>query len=309
MTNDDVDSQVANLAKPDAAAPAWVGDGVLLDQARPLWIGWTIGLLVTLCLFADFATRPLMDVVQQDDAAAVFVYACFGLLPLQAVGLTAWLVFGRTSFLRRLIVHWFIVGILLLFWEAGPLMSGGPTFNSRSQDQMLLLLCRLPLISLGLQLPLWPLRLYARWRVEPSLEMDTKEAPLSIRDIMLGTTLVALTLTAARLAKSISPGSSDWVVFGALVAGMAAFSLFSLVAVARAMLRSRSARQGYLIVALYTAAVYTAVTVVGLQFARPRQDARQLLGFAITAASFASSLAVALHIVRACGYRLKIGQE
>src|SRR5688572_8819234 len=101
MKDDDVINKrpVAELPPPSAAAPAWRAGEAVPHDARRRWIGWA--LLATLGS-ANFATPVLMEAIRPQDRAAVIVYACFGLFPLQAVALTAWLVFGRTSLLVRL---------------------------------------------------------------------------------------------------------------------------------------------------------------------------------------------------------------
>jgi hypothetical protein len=128
-----------------------------------------------------------------------------GVLCGEVGAMACWLVWGEGSFLRRLAVHWgiglaislcLLCGFLLVFaftdyvWEFRRIFYAAAGFG-----------CVLPTASLSAQLPLWPSRTHFGWRVARTERDETSgnRQPLSIRDILTGTAVVAVSLGLVRL--------------------------------------------------------------------------------------------------------------
>jgi hypothetical protein len=138
------------------------------------------------------------------DVAAVAVFLAFawcGVIAAQGAVHAIWCVLAPVAGRIRLVV----AVAVALFWYGALFL--GIALVAGVEDEfwdvaLIGVLC-LPLISLGIQAPLWLMRFWLRWRIVRG-DGDVAGArmtTLRIRHIMLGTAWIALALGATRLAK------------------------------------------------------------------------------------------------------------
>ena len=95
-----------------------------------------------------------------------FAAVAIGLFPAQAGLLTLWLVWGPGRFGWRLLVHWLLIlGFSLAFLAGYAVMLRGKVSALEILKNYGIGLSIVPPLSLGLQLSLWPFRVYGGWRV------------------------------------------------------------------------------------------------------------------------------------------------
>jgi hypothetical protein len=277
--------------------------------ARRIAIWWSILIVALPLAVVDVAVVPLMDKIQPDDAASVFVYTCFGLIPAQAALLTVGLVFGSGPLWQRLLIHWASALLLTFAWFLG--FSGsfqGNAFSDRKWQEAMRGVCVLPIISLTIQAPLWMIRCFFGWRfVQPSrlpLEDASPDANLTIRDLMLATVVVALSLTISRLAPipdhlKVQP-QTFWLAvagFAGAAAGVSALGVLPLLAIFFSKLPLGLAwvlgigyALGYGVLLL----LFVASGILGL----PILETPQIIGLAAVLIAFSSGTAAGLTLLR-----------
>ncbi len=295
---------------PSLAAPALVEPRLHKRDRAPLIV------MAALFATANAAILPLTDVFQQRDWGAVWVYLSAGLMAAQAGALPFWLVFGRESFLARLVVFWAAAVGLFACWGVGLLVwqqTSSHRFSSLEVVHFFVL--SLPLAALAIQLPLWPLKLYFGWSLVCHGEMKPapSDRPLAISDYLLGTALVAISVGLARLAPDRLESAFwlAWLIFAASVAGT---SLVSVVPAMLLMLRPTGGRRGaafMLAYALGAAGITVIITAaVNPNFRRQLSSSSQwweLVGGLLVFLAFAAGLSGAMLATRALGYRLTFG--
>jgi hypothetical protein len=229
--------------------------------------------------------------------------------------MTLWLVFGPGLLLRRLVVHWSIVFGLFV-----PCAIGLAIFTGESPPDIVqvwsVVLLALPVVSLAAQLPLWPLRTHLGWRVEVVKEQKSAKAlqPLSIRDLLLATVVVAVSLTGVRVLQSVvgasraQSESSFWIAWITAVVVIAGVSTVSLPPALWFMLRIKDTRTA--VRALYGYAVLAATLTLTLaSLIASRFVPAGMFALATAVLSFAATLSLPLFIVRGRGYRLTFQSE
>jgi hypothetical protein len=221
----------------EAKIPPAIGERSLVADCAPLVV------LALLFATANVAVLPLMDTFRQRDWGAVWVYLSIGLIVAQGGSLPFWLVFGRGSFLARLIVFWAGVAVMGACWGAGAIVATSMhAFLHVYDDEVRFFALSLPLAALAIQLPLWPLKLFCGWSVVKwDVERDDAPVgeanrPLAIRDYLIGTAIVAVAFTCARVAPRHMP-SNYWIVWLIFAASVAGTSLISIVPAMLLMLR------------------------------------------------------------------------
>lgn len=273
------------------------------------WSPWMALIGVTsLMLWADFAVSPLMDAFQQSDFGAVWVYICLGIIPAQVGVLAAAICWGSQRFALRLICYW-----LAMFVSMVALLAGIAIGEGRREFDNLIRFMPLsaPLLVLAVQTPLWIVRLFFRWRIvrDQGLDAAAPEAPLSIRDLMVGTVLVAVSLAAARVAPRDTPDAELWIGWAIALASCGGVSLIALLPVSAWLLRQRNIIVGLILTAVYAvlAVVVTwiVIYIIDRNFWR---NWWEMVGIAIMIVSFGATLALAALAARAAGLRLEIGQ-
>jgi len=233
-------------------------------------------------------------------------------LPGEVGALALWLVWSRGPFLRRLAIHWSVAVALLTSLLLGVVAATTEDrfFNDIVIDFLAVVGCLLPISSLAAQLPLWPLRTHLRWRLVRSNEGSSEiPQPLSIFDILAGTSVVAVSLGLIRLAPVPDSASLLWMELGVTLACVLGVSVFSLVPASLFVLRSQSGGQGVAALAGYTLAV--AIGLIGLAaiLSNGKIPEEAVFVFLIACFCFASALAAPLVILRSCGYRLVTGTK
>ncbi len=174
-------------------------------------------------------------------AALCCLLAICGSIGAQAALLTLLLTFGTSPLWQRLLWHWGLAAMALAAWCLGYVLVEWHWVASSNfrEGEFLSVVCALPLIALASQSFLWFLRIYFRWRIEwlPGQAARANELPLAmpflppaadssqritIRDLLLGTVLVAVTMAVARLGQ---PKGVDDGVFWGVMLGISAASV------------------------------------------------------------------------------------
>jgi hypothetical protein len=273
-----------------------------------------LALLIATSLASDF----LMVLALAMIPALPIVYfpllqATVGCTLAQGCLLAAWLAWGDRPFWQRLLRHWIVAAILFLVWVGG-LALGQP--NQFRQLSMMVGLS-VPLMSIAAQLPLWIARQLFGWRLihremKAGEQNDgTRHAPLSIRDLMTATVVVAAALALARLAPSPDgkPIGMLWVImFGAATA----VSTMTLLPVSPPLMRTPRFGHGVLFACLYAAfwiGLPWLIVLVGWSRGLfPPPPLAVLIGFSCLVLSFAATVILAAATARSRGYRLISGR-
>jgi hypothetical protein len=274
--------------------------------------------LAVVFLYGNLAIVPMMDAINERDWLASGVFVMMGAICAQIALACAAVVFVEAPFWRRLLVCWCAA---ILLWGAWVVGVSASLYRNRDLNGALEIIrftvLAMPLAALAIQSPLWFFRLYLGWRVCDSKAQPRPMRALSIRDYMLGTAMVALAITAARLAPPKNWNRDDywpvWAVFIAIVAGI------SLIAVAPALfLMFRCSRWwvGYCLLLLYGLfgglAMLAFVVIVDEDFRQRVFTASALweaLGMMTVIFSFAVVLGAGLKAARDLGFELVIGRR
>src|SRR6478672_2434415 len=160
-----------------------------------------LGLLILICLACDFLMVPVLTLAQGPPTIPAFPIwqGTLGCVLAQGCLLAAWLAWSDQPFWQRLVRHWAVAAILYLVWANGLALGQLNQFAQASSFVGL----SVPLVSVAAQTPLWFVRQAFGWRlIRGDGTSDTGPTPLSIRDLMMATVLVAVALALARLAPS-----------------------------------------------------------------------------------------------------------
>jgi hypothetical protein len=282
--------------------------------------GAMIGLVVAAGVI-DFLIFPLVRVCEDAPgmmAIMLVMPLVFGFIPGQFGAMAVWLIWGQGPFLRRLIVHWGVVmglGAAFLLGLAAASMDqmspSAPGDVANALRAVAMVACSLPAISLGAQLPLWPLRTYFGWRIEqPGGEASRGGQPLTLLDIFSGTAVAGVTFGLARAMIGLSPTSEFlppsfvWIQLATTAGVSFGLSLLLGIPVVIGALWTRSPSVGigslcgYLLVAL--------LLLLGIPsiFSGTGPDIVTVVIMLLGTFTLAATLAAPLLVLRACGYRL-----
>jgi hypothetical protein len=154
----------------------------------------------------------------------LIIGAAMGYIGAQAAVHAIWSVLGPWNrWIRPLLSALTALILFLLFWVGIAVEEFG---RSSFWEATWSFLCCLPLFLLATQLPLWFFRMWLRCRFvfRSDTESTSATRPLSLRDLMLATVVVAMVFAAARLAKPEEVDSvAEFllpVLLGAAVAGV-----------------------------------------------------------------------------------------
>jgi hypothetical protein len=227
--------------------------------------------------------------------------------------LAVWLVWSSKPFARRLASHWAAAGGLYLCWLAGLALS------ARSQvfrDASLSVAVLVPAVSLGAQLPHWIMRHYFGWRLvhEDVGVASERDAPLTIRDLLMATVVVAATFAIARQSRWIQPGNDGRWMLVAMVMTIAGFiSTIALLPAGALLFKAKNFQRGLAWSGAYISAfIALEWAIVGIlwwyapQFLLPYQ---LYVGLSSLMLCFAGTLIVVAWAARADGYRLVSGRN
>jgi hypothetical protein len=150
--------------------------------------------------------------------------------------LAAWLVWSDAPFSRRLLWHWIVAGTLCCIWLIG-LALAAPPHNFREVGFTVAL--TVPLVSLGAQLPFWIVRLLFGWRLVRIADSHAADKPLTIRDLLLATLIVAASFAVARLSPAAQQEEEFRVAWGVFMTAAATVSVIAILPAAAMLLRPR----------------------------------------------------------------------
>jgi hypothetical protein len=235
-----------------SAAKGSIGS-VFPIRSRPFpWLAVCLGGYFAV---SDVSVMPLTWVADQSDWGVLFIFVSFGAMLAQAALLSAGLVFGPGRYWKRLFCFWFGVTVFCILWTMGfVLHTAFRRWSGPSWDDVRFGILALPLAAIAIQAPLWFFRAYRGWRLV-SLEENVREPPLAIRDYMLGTALVALSITFARVAVQPKDLKIEyWGVWGIFFGIAGILSLASVIPALWLILRFEW-RLGLIGLMLYAATV------------------------------------------------------
>jgi hypothetical protein len=285
-----------------------------LDRDRYLWNEFFY--LVPLAEITFFALACLFNLIWVPVIASIHtptsgpppsIGVFYGILGGQLGVLSLWFVWSQRSFAIRLAAYCILLYVLLAFLLAG-LAIGEPTGLNVFRRAAAF---GLPLVSLAIHLPLWLLRSYFGWEII-AIENQIGSSPrraLSIADILVGTALASVAVSAARFT-SLEPGypnTETWLSWGAAVGIIAGISLASLAPIVFCTLRLHRLQTGLWILLGYTLVITIAFVLIAIRVIRPRGvNVREVIEFASLFVALATTITVPLLVARARGWRLRI---
>jgi hypothetical protein len=177
----------------------------------------------------------------------------------------------------------------------------------------------MPLAAIAIQSPLWLFRLYLGWRIHDATVFSAPPQALSIRDYMLGTGMVALAITAARLARPEDWNLTDadyWPAWALFIGVVGAASLLSVPLASYLVLRVSRWWLGYGLLLLYgLGTAFVTMGVLAIFVPDFRQELRSThggwiaLGVSTVFVSFAALLGAGLKVARDLGYELVLARR
>ena len=273
--------------------------------------------IITAYVLVNFATYPILDRTSWSVVNPLMLLAagiCLGIIGSEISALSAALVFGGPGFLLRLVGLWGVGLVLFACWAAGVLYADGfRGHRSWPWELFCDVALGLPLISLAIQAPLWMLKLYFGWRLElPNKPLSAGgPKPHSIRDILMGTLVTALSIAAVRfVVDSRQDLDLDfWAAWGIGVACLAGASLLVLAPLMMLILRVNRPAVAFGSAAGYAVAAGTLVTVLWTALHPGILNDTDFPMFPSILIACALAVIAPLGVARLAGYRLQIGQR
>jgi hypothetical protein len=269
--------------------------------------------------FANATMGPVARIMEPGPGFAPgLAYLCLviGSIVGQAALLSVFAVWGGGKVWQRLAWHWALALVAFSAWTFGFMAAMASNFRSPADypdDELFAALVGLPLVALSLQaLPL-VFRVYLHWRIECRYDETAASArPLSIRDLLAWTVLVAVT---AALVRSGKPGNLSeamyWNIWGIVSTVAVSVSLLFTLPMVYLSLGTRRAGWGVVGVVAIAAAAATIASLILMAFGPygpGPSDKEIILMTTSIAAGFTLTLAGTLWIARRYGYRLETGQ-
>jgi len=270
----------------------------------------------------NFAFLPLSYAFTQEDWGAFWVYLTASAIVAQGGLLACFFVFADAPFWRRLVGCYSAAIVLWGCWEPGAIWhhylqyrNAFPTRNPDFVADLQFGALSLPLLALAIHSPLWFFRAYLRWELRRASTYHSISRPLSTGDYFVGTSVVAASVTLARLAPQrewLNPLFWDtWATVFACVAGA---SLVSVIPAMLLMFWRRDWRLGYgcllsysLFAGLLTIGVSAIIDPVFRGFVWPG-ELWHIIGILIVFVGFAAFLGAGMKAARDLGYELVLGQ-
>lgn len=252
-----------------------------------------------------------------DDGWAILLAMGMGLIGGQIGALSGVLVWINRPFLYRLMMLWLLGLALYGCWFLGLLtqISSRLWFRDMMLEVARAILASLPLISLSIQMPQWIVRLYFGWRIvnSNSVAADQPRQPLSIRDILIGTTVAALTVTAIRisLTDSAEMTTGFWVAWAIAVVVLCIVSTAVNLPMLFLILRGHHPAWAISYIVLGSP-VIVGTLIAGIAFLEPGPggpDSAIVLIFLLMGTTCVATTSAPMWLARVAGYRLKIGRE
>jgi hypothetical protein len=271
-----------------------------------------MGIPVIWFALGNGAILKLMDVFSSGDWGAFWVFWCGGAMPAQLGLLAIWGALGPGKGWRRILLCMAVGAFWILAWAGGRFLPMDRNFNF-NRAEFSPALC-LPLVLIAAQLPLWALRVFARWRlVQEDGAAFSPPPQMSIAGILVATTVVGATLASARFGAHLwdaSSSSSWWLGLGIACAAAAGLSLTLLAPVCYLGLRMRPAPLGLLLSLLFLLLVIAvAATMAYWNMGAPGRPFGSYLAIPSVSAGFVVSLLAPLALLRMFDFRLRWGRE
>jgi hypothetical protein len=276
------------------------------------------GVVVAIAAVGNGTMFPIAESIRPGGIGFIFglSYLCFvaGSMGGQLAVLTVLLVWGAGPLWMRLVCHWGLALLAFSAWLFGFLVASMSRFGASGfpGEGLLAAVLGLPLIALASQLAPWLVKLYFQWRIElPDQTHETAAVhQLSIRDIFLGTILVAVTMAAVRVGKPANTEEgiywAGWGIGSGAAAGISLLCLVPMVYLTLGAQRARWGAVGVVAIALSVAAI-AAGSLMWFNPGGGPSDKEIILMMVSLAAGFTLTLCSTLWITRKYGYRLVIG--
>lgn len=250
----------------------------------------------------------LAEVLDHSDAE-LLILPLAGCLVAEAAILPAWLVWASRPLWQRLLGHVGVALALFVLWYLGMLVWHLRSYDDRVKVPAMFLFS-LPAVSVGVSAPLWLMRLFFGWRIVVSENSGTADEKLSIRDFLVGMSVVGVALASARLAMAIGPPQQEsdyWLPLGIAVGIAAAAGLFLELPIVWFTFRFQSPLLCVIAVGVTMLIPWLIIVTVGTVMEGQIPDGRAVAGLCLLFLSAGYTAALAFRLTRASGYRLQIG--
>jgi len=243
----------------------------------------------------------------------IFLTACYGMIGAQMALFAIWCALVPLHWLKRMLMA--VISGLVLYgaWAAGYAIYTlhSSWLRERLWERLVTGLLCLPILLLAVQIPLWMMRIWFRWRIaHPDEDSSETFQPLRIRDLMIATTAIAMALAAAQLSQTISVPSGNGSIVPLVVAAIVimVLSAISVLPAVLAVLRSRRLllAMGF-VFSVYVAIAGSYAALIVLLSEAPL-DWEMFVGMPALAVGFFVELTLPLLIARRFGYRLLWGR-
>ena len=249
-----------------------------------------------------------------------WVMSIAGSIGAQAALLTILVGFGTGKLWQRLCWHWTLAAMAGAAWCLGFAMVEWNWISSSRFDgqELLTAVCAMPLLAACCQAAPWLLRAYSRWRIQRlpadalSVEkpghspfVESADSRLTIRDVLAGTVVAAVSLAAARLGKPPLVGDAEyWAVVLSLCGAAAVVVAVGALPIVYLVLGTRCWRRGG--AGVLVIAVTAATTIAGILLCVPGGPTGiEKIAMAVSlVGGFVGPLAGTLLLARMYGYRL-----
>ncbi len=277
-------------------------------------------LLAVVLVFAlgNFMVGPLMASPRHanDYLPVAITFSLFGAIFAQFGLVAIWSVLAPVDWPRRFAIGAVATFVLYGAWAAGfGIAMMGKSRIGYAEFRTVFwtgLLC-LPIIALGVQLPLWIVRISRHWRIchNNPVTAETRSSPVGIRHIIVTTVIVAVALSAARCVAAIHHISAIQIIAPLLIASSAAAaaSLFSTLSITIATLRAKDVWPALFVALLLNGVVFFVFLVVMSVIQRSGPPG-EMYGFLFMLfVGFFGSFVTAMALIRRLGYRLYWGRD
>jgi hypothetical protein len=282
--------------------------------SQPLQIFDTRRVFAAVCLVVLFAGNnlvvcPFMDVFNGPPAWYFLPGFClFAAILAQGGLLSAGLVFFDGPFWLRAAICWGIGLLLWSCWAMGLFFTSAYGSWGSPTEVLQLGTFSLPLAALAIQLPLWFARTYLRWRIRLPNAQALVTRPFAIRDYFVGTAIVAVSITFARLARPATwPLDNYWGGWAMISVFLAVGSLLGVLPSMLFIFRFHNAWLGFALLLLYGFAVASLVAYIP-NVIEPAFSAWDTAAIMILITSVGAFLGLGFAVARGCGYRLESGR-
>lgn len=262
---------------------------------------------------ANFSIFPLMLLVGPDRVFGMFFVAAWystigGQIALHAI----WCVLAPLHWIQRMLVGATSGLVLYGAFTAGfALYALHHGFPGEELLFFLVGLLCLPLFLLAAQTPLWIMRIWFRWRIAHRNTGPTSVLqPLGIRDLMIATACVAMSLAAAQAARSISEPSGNRSIVGLTVAALIVIviSAITVLPPVLAALRARRLLMALGVVLLAEVAIIEGSATLMMILTDEPVGWETFVATIGIAVGFSVILTTPMLIARKLGYRLLWGR-